>query len=121
MRESDDALGSDAAQVAAQADEIGRGLGRWLFLANYRGRAATSLIVASTLVGVGVGAALAVFLSTSGWIDELAATAGGVPGGLGDLAVVVLQAAPWLLLVMLALLPMSIVRSRRRRRPRRAR
>ena len=95
--------------------EQGR-LERWLMLAGYRSERAISNFVIATLAFAALGGLAAWWTTTRGFFDSLLASATGVPGGLGDLSMPILIAGPWLLAIMLALVPWSIVRSKRRKR-----
>ena len=95
--------------------EQGR-LERWLMLAGYRSERVVSNFVIATLAFAALGGLAAWWTTTRGFFDSLLASATGVPGGLGDLSMPILIAGPWLLAIMLALVPWSIVRSKRRKR-----
>ena len=99
-------------------DDTGSALARWLYLAGFRSRAATTTFVAATLSCAGVGLAIALSVRGSGLVGQAVRAAGGVPGGAGDLARPVLAAGPWILFAMLVLLPYVVVNSRRKERVR---
>jgi Flp pilus assembly protein TadB len=96
-------------------DELGGFLRRWLFLAGYRGRNAPALFVAACVASIALGALAALALVRSGLTDRLIDFSSSVPGGIGDLTAVILLAAPWILFVLCAALPLSLVRASRRR------
>lgn len=96
-------------------DEIPGALRRWLFLAGFRRRGAPTLFVSACMAGLAVGALAAMALVRSGTTDRLLDSTRTLPGAIGDLTAAVLLAAPWIVLVLCAALPASIVRSRRRR------
>lgn len=98
-----------------ETQELGR-LERWLMLAGYRSENAVSNFVIATLGFAALGGLASWWTTTRGFFDTLLDSATGVPGGLGDLSMPVLIAGPWLLAIMLALVPWSIVRAKRRAR-----
>lgn len=91
-------------------------LRRWLYLAGFRSRTAPAMFVASTAVGTVAGLALALTINKSGIVTEALASAGEIPGGVGDLARPLLYSAPWIFMLVLALAPFAIVSSARTRR-----
>ncbi len=103
-------------QVAWEQDvqEQGR-LSRWLMLAGYRSKHAASNFVISTLLCGALGGAASWWATTSGFFEQGLNVAAGVPGGLGDLSMPVMIAGPWLVALLLTLIPWSIVRSKRRK------
>ena len=109
-----DDVDSDADEPVDPLDRVW--LGRWLYLAGFRRPAVTIIFVLSTIGLFGAGLILAFLIRRSGIISTAVASAGEMPGGIGLLAQPVLQIAPWLLLAMLAALPMSVVRAARRQR-----
>jgi tight adherence protein C len=106
----------DLEEMAQEDVEQKSFLGRWLFLAGYRARGASATFVAATLVCAFTGLGIAMFAQSSGLTRNAVLAAGGVPGGVGDIARPVLFGAPWILLVMFAMLPWSVVNSRRKSR-----
>ncbi len=94
----------------------GRGLRRWLYLAGYRGERAVRNFLAAQLGALLLGSLVALAVWKSGLIGDAIRYADGVPGGFGGLFVPVLMAAPWLLFVLVASLPVLAVRDRRRER-----
>jgi len=93
-------------------------LARWLYLAGYRQRGATTSFVGATLACAAGGAFLVTFFYGSGIIEQAVFAAEQVPGGIGDLAIPVLQLSPWLVALILVMLPWSLVNSRRKERVR---
>ena len=91
---------------------------RWLYLAGYRQRGAAASFVGTTLACAGGGAFLVTFFYGSGIIEQAVFAAEQVPGGIGDLAIPVLQLSPWLVALILVMLPWSLVNSRRKERVR---
>ena len=96
-------------------EEQGR-ISRWLFLAGYRGPHAASNFVLATFACIVMSALAAWWSTQSGLFAEPIDDATGVPGGLGDLAIPLLIAGPWIVVAIGALVPWSIVRSNRRKR-----
>lgn len=93
-------------------------LARWLYLAGYRQRGAAASFVGTTLACAAGGAFLVTFFYGSGIIEQAVFAAEQVPGGIGDLAIPVLQLSPWLVALILVMLPWSLVNSRRKERVR---
>lgn len=102
--------------AARDAAEERSSLGRWLFLAGFRGRYATGsfivLAVAAALAGLGIALILWSQQANAGLLDVLA----DFPGGIGDLLVPFVYLAPWLLALTIACLPWLYVRYARRKR-----
>jgi len=97
------------------SDELwGSWLEGWLYVSGYRDPKAVSNYL--LLQGLALAAGVVVTLLVSGaWWLELGVTwLREIPGGVGDLLAPVLQLAPWILFVMVGLLPMTKVRGRRR-------
>ena len=91
-------------------------LQRWLFLAGYRGPHAVSFFLAFTLLGTALGLT-AVYAFYRGPALALATKSiEAIPGGIGDLFLPIADAAPWLLLAILAGIPWLAVRRTRRLR-----
>lgn len=91
-------------------------LDRWLFLAGFRRPTAKTNFLLATAGVLAVGLAVALLVRKSGIIALALAQAQEMPGGTGSLAQPVLQVAPWLVMAMLAVLPVSLVRAARRSR-----
>src|SRR5689334_8446884 len=109
----------DAAQELDVEELEGQGfLRRWLYLAGYRRRTATSAFLMASVVSVLVGVGAALFVTQSGLTARAVEAAGGMPGGAGDLARPVLSFGPWILLILFAFIPWSIVNSKRKKRVR---
>lgn len=103
-------------QVAWEAEQIEEGrIARWLMLAGYRAPHAVSNFIIATLLCTSLGGLIAWWTTVSGFFAESLDAVGGIPGGLGDLSMPVLIAGPWLLALMMTLVPLSIVRSKRRK------
>lgn len=91
-------------------------LRRWLFLAGYRRISAPTVFLSITAGFAAVGILLAIVVTQTGLTTQAVAAASDVPGGIADLAHPVLVGSPWILIVLCALLPWSIVNSRRKTR-----
>ena len=91
-------------------------LPRWLFLAGFRRPAATTNFLLATAAAIGAGLTVVLVVRHSGILKAAARAAADIPGGMGSLAQPVLQVAPWLVMGMLAMLPMAVVRAARRHR-----
>jgi tight adherence protein C len=91
-------------------------LSGWLFLAGYRTQAAwwifASAMVTCTFIGLG---AATLFL-ISGLQELMERTVVLVPGGVGETFLPIVWVAPWIIAILLIALPLTIVRSARRRR-----
>src|SRR4029450_1018290 len=107
----------EQAKAAAilQTDEMGF-LRRWLFLAGYRQDSAVAWLVTSSVLTLLVGAAISAGLFLSGVYSTMIVATTAVPGGVGDVFLPAVYAAPWLLLVMTAAVPALAVYQGRRRR-----
>lgn len=108
----------NAMDARARLEDVERKtvLGRWLFLAGYRTRSASAMFVLATLGCLAGGALMVILAKESGITSTAIAAARGVPGGMGDLASPILNAGPWILMVLFAMLPWSIVNSARKKR-----
>lgn len=102
--------------AARDAVEERSRLGRWLYLAGFRGRYATGsfivLTAAAGLAGLGIALILWSQQANARLLDVLT----DFPGGIGDLLVPFVYLAPWLLAVTLACFPWLYVRYARRNR-----
>ncbi len=91
-------------------------LTRWLALAGHRGPDAGLLFLSLTALGLAVGIAVAWGLVRSGLVDAGVRALDLIPGGVGQVLIPVLWAAPWLGVVVFACLPLLAVRAARRAR-----
>lgn len=102
---------------AADTSGLDNALARWLARAGYRGDNAVALFIAATIgaavAGLVVGQVYRVTIQAM-LIDRI----GSFPGGVGDAMSEILRWGPWILFFLAGLLPMSIVRTRRRARAR---
>lgn len=92
-------------------------LSRWLARGGYRGEHASTRFVVAT-VGCAVGGFVLGQFYRVVLLRPLVEQVASVPGSAGDALVEILQGGPWLLFILGALLPMTIVRSARRARVR---
>lgn len=107
----------DAAQEVDVEDLEGQGfLRRWLYLAGYRKLTATTLFLGASLACVAIGIVFAVVATQTGLAASAVGAAGGVPGGVGDLARPILVGAPWIVIGIWALVPWSVVNAKRKKR-----
>lgn len=91
-------------------------LARWLYLAGFRGPGAVGGFLAATALSLIAGGALAIAIWKSGINETLMEMAARIPGGIGDAFRPILLIAPWMMLIILASIPMLYVRSCRRKR-----
>ena len=101
--------------------EIGRGrsdswLRRWLFLAGFRGQSAPVLFVIFTIGALALGIGSAYMINTLGIVDMMVIPLRSIPGGIGEAFTAVAYVSPWIVLSLLATLPLVIVRAARRQR-----
>lgn len=112
-------LGTAEARQAALRDEEptdflgGSWLERWLYVSGFRGAAAVQGFIvmqgAATLVGLG-----ATFLIIrSGAVETMKVWMDEIPGGPGVFLLPVLSIAPWLVFLLVAMVPIVRVRGRR--------
>jgi tight adherence protein C len=108
---------SDPEDHLSPPDAAGYGfLAGWLRLAGYRRPGAEAAFIAASLIALGTGGTIAYAL----WASSLLAWAdhniSQIPGGLSNMARPLLYCVPWMLLLLIASLPMLAVRRTRRRR-----
>ena len=107
---------SDLDDHLPATDTAGGFLDGWLRLAGYRSPGAEAGFLAAQLVLVGTG----VTVAYATWASNLLAWAdyniSQIPGGLSNMARPLLYCVPWMLLALIASIPMLIVRGTRRRR-----
>jgi tight adherence protein C len=100
-----------------EASGTGSLLARWLARAGFRRPQAPTIFTAATaafsVAGVIVSQIYRMFL-----LRPLTDMVVGVPGSAGDMLVLVLEGGPWILMIVAALVPTVVVRSRRRARVR---
>ena len=109
--------GNDINVTAALESSSSLGwLSGWLYLAGYRHRLAASVFVGTTLICGLIGFGAASLFMASGLQQVMEQTVVLVPGGVGETFLPVVWVAPWLIAILLVCLPLTIVRSARRRR-----
>ena len=109
--------GDDINVTVALESSSPRGwLSGWLYLAGYRHRLAAFAFVATTLVFGLIGFGAASLFLASGLQQVMERTVVLVPGGVGETFLPVVWVAPWLIAILLVCLPLTVVRSARRRR-----
>ena len=114
-----EAAGTPVQDVREERAVVGQELGgslleRWLFVAGYRSSGAVAGFLMAQGLALAVGVGIAVLLAGSEplktgvrWLEEIPA--------IGAAFALILFLAPWILILILGLLPLSAVRSRRRR------
>src|SRR5262249_2290385 len=90
-------------------------LSRWLLLAGYRSRNASSIFVAAT-AGVFVGGLIAGAIYDAQFARLLVAMVTHIPGGVGEVLASILRGGDWIIVAMASLAPTLVVRAARRRR-----
>ncbi len=91
----------------------GSALARWLELAGLRGPGAVTLFLVASALSIGLGLLVVTASSSSALLAREREWLEGAPGGIGQVFLLVVHAAPF---VALCLLPVLFVRARRRRR-----
>lgn len=104
--------------LARVPDEDMSWLGRWLFISGYRSPAAPAIFIVLSAAAIVVGALVGWLINRSDQLFETRQVLEGLPGGIGGMLDPVVMLAPWLLLIILAAAPWTIVRARRRKRVR---
>jgi tight adherence protein C len=89
---------------------------RWLFLADFRSPQATAVFIATNILALAVGGILAIAIGTSPLTAEMRRNVSGIPGLVGETLDFIIAASPWLIIGILASIPSTVVRSRRRER-----
>jgi tight adherence protein C len=101
--------------AALQTDDMGL-VRRWLFLAGYRHELAVPGFLAWTALSAAVAGLAAGSLYFSGLHQLMLAATAAVPGGVGEVFLPAVYAAPWLIAGLLAGLPALVVHRARQRR-----
>lgn len=91
-------------------------LSGWLYLAGYRSPIAVVGFVGATALCTLVGVGSATVFAFSGLQEIMEEAVILVPGGVGETFLPVVWVAPWIIATLLICLPMTIVRSARRKR-----
>jgi len=105
----------DVAQALDSASPRGW-LSGWLFTAGYRGPLAPWMFVAALVFCIAIGLGAATLFVLSGLQDTMERTVVLVPGGVGETFLPVVWVAPWIIAILLTCLPITTVRSARRKR-----
>ena len=108
---------TEGPKLALPGDGAEAGWLTWqLFRAGYRSPGAASVFVTATAALAGLGALFAFFFYRLGWLPRLVNGLQDLPSGIGDIFLPFAYALPWIVLVMLAIIPFLIVRRARRDR-----
>lgn len=91
-------------------------LSQFLFLAGFRSQHATATFVVVTVTVTCFGSMIGVFIWWRNAMDGALAALAAFPGGVGDIVLPLVIAAPWLAVVGMGSLPWLWVRAARRRR-----
>ncbi len=91
-------------------------LSSWLYRAGFRSPIASTIFITATLVCCLIAILFVVGVYRYGLIAQATDALYGIPGGVGNVMVPFALALPWLVVVILSLLPTLLVRSVRRRR-----
>jgi len=91
-------------------------LRRWLFLAGYRQSVATAGFVAATIVAIAFALAVVYIIRQTGLLADLLRNIALLPSGVGDLFLPIAYLAPWIMFLMVAMVPWLVVRRSRRDR-----
>ena len=110
-------LRDDAAtDLPDPADSPHSWLGSWMYLAGFRSRLAPAVFVVATLSCIVIGLGAATLFVVSGLQSIMERSVVLVPGGVGETFLPVVWVAPWIVAILLICVPLTIVRSARRRR-----
>lgn len=88
----------------------------WLYRAGFRGPLAVPFFLTTTAVAVAFAVLMLWVVIGQGWIDLAREALLSIPAGVGNVMVPFALAAPWLVAVVIGLIPTLIVRSIRRQR-----
>jgi tight adherence protein C len=91
-------------------------LARWLALAGFRRVGAVAAFVAATLVAIGIGGTIGYFAWASGLLATADRAIAQIPGGFANLVHPVVLIAPYVATLVVAFIPMVLVRRVRRLR-----
>ena len=106
----------DADSLSGSRDSPRSWLGNWLYLAGYRRPYAPPVFVIVTLLCIVIGLGAATLFVSSGMQTLMEQTVVLVPGGVGETFLPIVWVAPWLIAILLICLPLTVVRSTRRKR-----
>ena len=117
IRQVHSRLGSiDEEPEAVVTDPASGWLSEWLYLAGFRSPNAAAIFVTINLGILLLGAVIMYQLYASGAPEQGANLLRSIPGGVGNVMVPFVMASPWLMLLMVAGIPLLFVRQVRRRR-----
>jgi len=91
-------------------------LSGWLFLAGYRSGSAPWVFITAMIACTAIGLGAATLFLLSGLQAVMERTVVLVPGGVGETFLPVVWVAPWIIAALLICLPITTVRSARRKR-----
>lgn len=103
------------ATAILQTDEMGL-VRRWLFLAGYRHELAVVWFLGWTALSISLGALTIAALYLTGLYQLMVVSAATVPGGVGEVFLPAVYAAPWLVMLLVAGLPTLLVYQARKGR-----
>lgn len=89
---------------------------RWIYLAGFRDPSAPLVFILFTILLLIAGIGFAVLMLALGTVDDLYLLFVSIPGGVGEVFIPLILAAPWLAGIVIALLPTLVVRNARRKR-----
>ncbi len=88
----------------------------WLYLAGYRHPLAPVTFVSLTLLCIATGTTAAITFAFSGLQAVMEDAVVQVPGGIGDTFLPIVWVAPWIIAILVAAIPTTVVRASRRNR-----
>ncbi|MCG8651844.1 MAG: hypothetical protein MI861_18540, partial [Pirellulales bacterium] len=88
----------------------------WLYRAGYRSEWASAVYLAASGLCLLLGGAFVYFVNARGLVTQLSNFMTSIPGGVGNVMVPFAIGAPWLVMLVVTLIPTLVVRNRRRRR-----
>lgn len=98
-------------------NEPARGLiASWLYRAGYRSPIAAPVFIVASIACALLAILFVIAVFRYGVIDQASDALYDIPGGVGNVMVPFANALPWLLVVIITLIPTLLVRSARRRR-----
>lgn len=116
LTESIDPSDVDRNSPSVSAEPTRGIIGDWIYRAGYRNPSAPAIFVAATVVCAVLAILFVVAVFRYGVIDQASDALYGIPGGVGNVMVPFAMAIPWLVVVIVTLIPVLLVRSARRRR-----
>jgi tight adherence protein C len=91
-------------------------LRRWLYLANFRSESAPLVFVAASIAAALAGLGAALSIQVLGITAFLTRGVDAIPGGVGQIFLPLAILFPWVVGVLLSVIPLVVVRAARRRR-----